>query len=116
MAGNIFRGRPRGGGLARVGGRALLKRGARPRGGRARGQGRATATAAGAGSGEAISGRGPGYRPAERVMATGRVSTQATAMFRTVLNWRPDRPAAIVPATPEERTWVVLTGSPPASA
>lgn len=45
-------------------------------------------------------------------MLTGRVSTQAQAMFLTVLLWTPEPLASIVPATPEERTWVVLTGRP----
>jgi hypothetical protein len=55
--------------------------------------------------------------PAEKVAAprktqTGIVSTQAKIIFRSVAICRPDRLAAIVPAMPEESTWVVLTGKP----
>ena len=48
---------------------------------------------------------------APRSTHTGRVSTQARMIFRTV-PWMPDRLAAIVPATPDESTCVVLTGRP----
>ncbi len=53
------------------------------------------------------------YRSAERTMQTGSVSIQARPILRTVAHWRPEPLAAIVPATPEERTCVVLTGRPP---
>ena len=49
-------------------------------------------------------------------METGNVNTQAMSRLRTVDICRPVRLAAIVPATPDERTWVVLTGSPNTSA
>jgi len=47
--------------------------------------------------------------PAIRIEA-GRVSTQAMSRLRTVLHCRPEPFAAMVPATPEVSTWVVLTG------
>ena len=49
-------------------------------------------------------------------MAAGRVSTQASSRLRTVLICRPDEFAKIVPATPEDKTCVVLTGKPKKSA
>ena len=49
---------------------------------------------------------------APRKMHTGSVSTQAMRMLMSVSLCRPERLAAIVPAMPEESTWVVLTGSP----
>jgi hypothetical protein len=49
-------------------------------------------------------------------MEAGRVSTHAIARFRTVLNCSPVWLAAIVPATPDESTWAVLTGIPNQSA
>ncbi len=49
---------------------------------------------------------------AERIMAARRVKTQAMARLRTVLHCKPEWLAAMVPATPEESTCVVLTGSP----
>jgi len=45
-------------------------------------------------------------------MAAGSVSTHAMAILRMVASCRPDPFAAMVPATPEESTWVVETGSP----
>jgi hypothetical protein len=51
-------------------------------------------------------------RRPDRNMEMGSVSTQAIARFLIVFHWIPDRFAAIVPATPDDRTWVVLTGSP----
>ena len=48
--------------------------------------------------------------PAESRAATGRVKIQARAMLRIVESWRPLPLAIMVPATPEERTWVVETG------
>src|SRR5579872_5086029 len=48
--------------------------------------------------------------------ATGSVKTHAAAMLRRVDIWSPLRLAAMVPATPELRTWVVLTGRPKLSA
>jgi hypothetical protein len=48
--------------------------------------------------------------PAASMAATGRVKIQARAMLRMVENWSPLPLAAMVPATPEERTWVVETG------
>src|SRR5258707_1819384 len=50
--------------------------------------------------------------PAPSSTQTGIVSTQAKRIFRRVAICRPDRLAAIVPAIPQERTWVVLTGKP----
>jgi hypothetical protein len=47
---------------------------------------------------------------ADSAIAAGRVNTQARPIFRTVSPWIPERLAHMVPATPEERTWVVLTG------
>ena len=47
---------------------------------------------------------------AEIAMAQGSVSTQASAIERSVLHWMPDPFAAIVPATPDDSTWVVETG------
>src|SRR5262249_51468287 len=52
----------------------------------------------------------------ERTIAAGRVKTQANARLRTVPHCSPLRFAAIVPATPDESTCVVLTGSPKKSA
>ena len=49
-------------------------------------------------------------------MQTGRVSTQAMRILRTVAICSPELLAAMVPATPEESTWVVLTGRPKWSA
>ena len=43
--------------------------------------------------------------------AAGKVSTHAIAMPRTVLHCRPAPLAAMVPATPDESTWVVDTGA-----
>ena len=47
-------------------------------------------------------------------MVTGRVITHAINIFLTVFFWRFffPLPTIIVPATPEESTWVVLTGNP----
>ena len=42
----------------------------------------------------------------------GRVNTQAINRLRTVAHCSPDLFAIIVPATPDYKTWVVLTGSP----
>jgi hypothetical protein len=50
------------------------------------------------------------YRNPESIIAVGNVRTHAIAMFRIVDSWRPDPLAAIVPATPDDRTWVVDTG------
>ena len=50
---------------------------------------------------------------AARKMQTGqRESIQAIRMLIKVSFCRPDLFAAMLPAMPEERTWVVLTGSP----
>ena len=49
--------------------------------------------------------------PARR-MAAGIVSTQARARLRTVAICRPEPLAAIVPATPDDKTCVVETGKP----
>ena len=40
-------------------------------------------------------------------IATGKVSTQAKARLRTVDHCRPELLAAMVPATPDDNTWVV---------
>ena len=45
-------------------------------------------------------------------MDAGSVSTQAIASERTVLHCSPEWLAAMVPATPEDSTCVVLTGKP----
>jgi hypothetical protein len=45
-------------------------------------------------------------------METGKVSTHANARLLTVLHCNPDPFAAIVPATPDDKIWVVDTGSP----
>ena len=55
-------------------------------------------------------------RQPESTAAAGRVKTQARAMSRMVESCRPLWLAAMVPATPELRTWVVLTGRPNPSA
>ena len=44
------------------------------------------------------------------------VSTQVKAIFRRVVICKPDRLAAMLPPTPDARTWVVLTGRPYTSA
>ena len=49
-------------------------------------------------------------------MAAGSVSTQASSRLRTVDICSPDPFAAMVPATPDDRTWVVDTGRPNTSA
>jgi len=61
------------------------------------------------------------FKPSENSSAprkthTGSVRTQATRRFRRVFICSPEWFAAIVPATPEDNTWVVLTGSPNAPA
>ena len=52
------------------------------------------------------------YSVADSVMAAGSVSIQAMSRLRTVAICRPEPLAAIVPATPDDSTWVVETGSP----
>src|SRR5690606_19882667 len=49
-------------------------------------------------------------RPADRATVAGRVRTQASRMVLTVPPCRPLLLATMVPATPEDRTWVVETG------
>ena len=49
-------------------------------------------------------------------MAAGSVNTHASSRFFTVDICKPERFAVIVPATPEDKTCVVLTGSPNQSA
>jgi ABC-type transport system involved in cytochrome bd biosynthesis fused ATPase/permease subunit len=49
--------------------------------------------------------------PPASAMHMGKVKIQANAIFLTVADWIPLLLAAIVPATPLESTWVVLTGS-----
>jgi hypothetical protein len=44
--------------------------------------------------------------------AAGKVKTQAAAILRMVDHCSPLLLANMVPATPEESTWVVLTGKP----
>ena len=51
-------------------------------------------------------------RPPDRSAATGRVKTQASAISRNVDICSPLLFAAMVPATPEDSTCVVLTGKP----
>src|SRR5689334_17062399 len=48
--------------------------------------------------------------PADRATVAGRVNTQASRMVLTVPPCRPLLLATIVPATPEDSTWVVETG------
>ena len=52
------------------------------------------------------------YNVPEITMAAGNVNTQAMAILRTVESCNPEPFAAMVPAMPEERTWVVETGRP----
>ena len=52
------------------------------------------------------------YKAADNIIAAGSVKTHASAMFLKVDICRPDPFAAIVPATPDESTWVVDTGNP----
>ena len=52
------------------------------------------------------------YSEPDSRIAAGRVSTQAISRLRMVDICRPERFAAIVPATPEESTCVVETGRP----
>ena len=56
------------------------------------------------------------YSNPDRSAAAGKVNTHPAAMLRTVRQRRPLPFAAIVPATPELRMCVVLTGSPKAVA
>jgi hypothetical protein len=56
------------------------------------------------------------YNVPEITIAAGKVSTQAKAILRTVESCNPEPFAAMVPAMPEDRTWVVETGSPYMSA
>src|SRR5271169_2191857 len=55
-------------------------------------------------------------RLAARQMDAGSVSTHAKARLRTVLICIPEWFAAMVPATPDDKTCVVLTGKPNQSA
>ena len=48
----------------------------------------------------------------ESMIAAGSVRTQAISMLKIVDHCSPELFAAMVPATPEESTWVVLTGQP----
>lgn len=50
--------------------------------------------------------------PAPNSTQTGSASTHASRRFRSVSFCRPEWFANMVPATPEESTWVVLTGRP----
>jgi len=52
------------------------------------------------------------YRKPDSSIAIGKVITQAIAMLRTVDHCKPDPLAAMVPAIPDDSTWVVETGSP----
>ncbi len=60
--------------------------------------------------------RNSAYSSPESKAAAGSVNTHAAAMLFTVDHCRPLLFAAMVPATPELSTWVVLTGSPRVSA
>ena len=51
------------------------------------------------------------YRTPAIIIAQGNVSTHAIKRLRIVFICTPEPFAAIVPATPEESTWVVETGS-----
>ena len=55
-------------------------------------------------------------KPRREQHRPGRVRIQARPILRIVVIWMPDLLAHMVPATPEERTWVVLTGRPATSA
>ncbi len=50
----------------------------------------------------------------DNTIVTGKVISQATRIFLTVFILRFFKPfvATIEPATPEDNTWVVLTGNP----
>jgi hypothetical protein len=52
------------------------------------------------------------WRDAERIIAAGKVSTQPSAILRSVDICRPEPFAAMAPATPDESTCVVETGRP----
>ena len=52
------------------------------------------------------------YSVPDRIIAIGNVSTHAMSRLRTVAICSPDPFAAIVPATPDDSTWVVETGKP----
>ena len=52
------------------------------------------------------------YKQPDSSIATGRVSTQAISRLRSVAICRPEPLAAMVPATPDDSTWVVDTGRP----
>ena len=52
----------------------------------------------------------------EITIAAASVSIQASAILRTVESCNPEPLAAMVPAMPEDNTWVVETGNPYASA
>jgi hypothetical protein len=52
------------------------------------------------------------YSVADNMMAAGSVSTQPITMLRMVDYCRPEPLAAMVPATPDDSTWVVDTGRP----
>ena len=52
------------------------------------------------------------YKHPDRIIAAGSVSTQASAMLRMVDHCSPEPFAAIVPAMPDDSTWVVETGRP----
>src|SRR5215510_3128466 len=54
-------------------------------------------------------------RPDSRI-DIGSVRIHASRRLRTVAHWSPEPLAAMVPATPEDNTCVVLTGSPSTSA
>jgi hypothetical protein len=56
------------------------------------------------------------YKVPEITIAAGKVSTQAKAILRTVESCTPAPFAAMVPTMPEDKTWVVETGSPYMSA
>jgi hypothetical protein len=52
------------------------------------------------------------YNSPDNSIAAGSVRTQARAIFRKVCSCNPEPFAAIVPATPDDSTWVVDTGNP----
>ena len=51
-------------------------------------------------------------KTADSPMDAGNVNTHAISKLRMVDIWSPDLLAHIVPATPDDNTCVVLTGSP----
>ena len=51
-------------------------------------------------------------KEADKPIETGKVSPHAMSRLRRVAHCKPERLAAMVPATPDDNTCVVLTGNP----